>query len=267
MKKLPSLQSIIEKSAIQSWSWYHFIFLYAITPFIVLTISLINFNDLFILDICHPTIISIYMTNFEHITLPHLSGNLITYLFAITGIFFLEKDKTRFRNMLVFLFIILPIIGSTLYIQYFGNICSVREFSNAYGFSMITLGFTGYFVYQFLLASIPQFFKIIEENYYKSTMNYIFSIQFAIFVNFIIVIMIDFFGIVSGMFSVASSIGLNNGFVHSVGFVTGVFLPMVMELKKENKLDYFHKTLLIHFEALIIFLTTYFTFFYYTWIV
>jgi hypothetical protein len=80
-------------------------------------------------------------------------------------------------------------------------------------------------------------------------------------------ILIIFVGVVSGLFSLAGSASINNGFMHSIGFVTGIFFPMIMELRKEGGLDYFHKTLLFHFEALIIFLTLYLTFFYFEWIV
>ena len=257
MNKLPSLQSFIDKTAIKSWLWYHFLSFYCVIPLIVLTIPLLPFNDLFILDICHPTFLSIYTSNFVHTTLPHLAGNLVMYLIAITGILFLENDKLRFRNMLAFLFVILPIIASIFFIIYLGKVCTVQEFTNTYGFSTITLGFTGYFVYLTLLSSIPLIFKDIEEGMIKQI--YVFSV--IVLINFVIFCMIDVFGIVEGMFLLGEK-SLSNGFVHSIGFMSGIILPMIIELKKEQKIDNFHMTVLLHLEALIFFLTLYLSLWY-----
>lgn len=265
---VPSLQSLLEKTAIQSWSWYHYILLYAIIPFIILIIPSSGFENLFILDICHPTFYSIYLNHFYHQTLSHLSGNLALYLMSITGILFLEKDKIRFRSMLAFLFIALPIIASLLYIGFLGNICTVKNSLNTYGFSAIILGFTGYFIYLLLLSSMPILFTRIEKWYYASSIfKSSLTPVFIVGLNFIIAILVMIIGIVSGMFSHAGSTSLNNGFMHSVGFVTGIFFPMIFELKKVAVLDNFHKTLLFHFEGLIIFLTLYLSFVYLTWIV
>jgi MFS family permease len=263
MKNIPSLQSLIDKTAIQSWSWYHYIFLYAIMPIIILILPLLGFDNFFILDICHPTFLSMYMSNFNHVTLPHLSANLALYLLSVTGILFMEKDKIRFRTMLAFLFVILPIVASISYIGYMGNICTVQGYSTTYGFSTISLSFIGYAVYLFLFLLIPHLFKKIEEGFSRSITGFIDSIALIIFINISMVILIILFGIAAGLFSSATSASLNNGFAHSVGFVTGIFFPMIMELKKECKLDPFHRTLLIHFGALIIFLTVYLAFFYF----
>lgn len=263
MKIVPRLQSFIDKTAIQSWSWYHYIFLYAIIPFIILIIPFLSLNSLFILDICHPTFFSIYMSNFNHITLPHLSANLALYLLSVTGILFLEKDKIRFRTMLAFLFVFLPIVASVSYIGYIRNICTFQGSSTTYGFSAIALGFTGYTIYLLLFSLIPRLFKRIEEGFSISITGINDSIGLIIFINIILFILIIFFGIAAGLFSSSNGASLNNGFEHSVGFVAGIFFPMIMELKKEGKLDSFHRTLLIHFEALIIFLTVYYIFFYF----
>jgi len=263
-----SLQLIIEKTAILSWSWYHYIFLYAVIPITILIIPLLNLENIFILDICHQTIPSLYLNNFYHQTLPHLSGNLSFYFLSLTGILFLETDKKRFHRMLVLFFIIFPIIGSLLNIGFLGNICTVKDSLTTYGFSMIALGFTGYFIYLLLLSSIPDLFSGVEKEQKKTSIIRSSLVPFYIVsINFIIITLVLIIGVVAGSFSPAGSTLLNNGFMHAIGFVSGIFFPMIFELKKVNELDYFHMTFLFSFEALIFFLTLYQASVYFTWIV
>jgi len=262
MRKVQDLKSIIENTAIHSWSWYHFIFFFFVIPLVILLIPILGLSEIFQLDLCHPTLLLLYTNNFVHKTLPHLANNLIAYLIFMMGIFFLEKEKLRFRNMVIFLFFILPFLGSALYTGFLGKVCAFKTSLFSFGFSAITLGIIGYFVYLLLLSSIPLFFKIIEENFYKTTFKRIVSVELIVFINFIIFCMVDAFGIVVGMFSLVDRTTANNGFVHSVSFVSGILLPMILELRRENKLDNFHTTLFIHIEGLIIFLTAYLVFFY-----
>jgi len=263
MKIVPRLQSLIDKTAINSWSWYYYLFLYSIIPFIILIIPVLGFDNLFVLDICHPIFLSMYMHSFYHLTLAHLSENLASYLLLITGILFLEKDKIRFHNMLAFLFVILPIVISILNIEYLGNFCTVQESTPTYGFSAITLGFFGYFIYLVFLSSIPRFFKMSEDEFYSSKIKGIEKIYFIVIVNLIIAFVVIRVGAEFGRFSLINGAPNSNSLAHSVGYVSGIFVPIILELKKEGKLDSFHRTVLIHFEALITFLTVYFIFFYF----
>lgn len=126
MRKVQDLKSIIENTAIHSWYWYHFIFFFVVIPLVILLIPILGLSEIFQLDLCHPTLLLLYTNNFVHKTLPHLANNLIGYLIFMMGIFFLEKEKLRFRNMMIFLFFILPFLGSALYIGFLGKVCSFK---------------------------------------------------------------------------------------------------------------------------------------------
>ena len=266
MKIISRLQSLIGKTAINSWSWYHFIVLYAIIPFIILIIPSIGLDKFFLLDMCHPTFLSMYMTNFIHLTLPHLSANLEWYILSITGIFFLERNKTRFCIMLTFFFVILPIFISIFSIEYFRNFCTVQESLATYGFSTISAGFFGYFIYLLLLSFMPSLFKWIEEGFCISKIKGIDTVYWIIVVNSIIAFFIILIGTTLGRLSLVSGASNNNSLAHSIGYISGIFFPMILELKNENKIDSFHMTLLIQLEALIIFLTVYILLYYFEWI-
>jgi len=265
MKIISRLQSLIDKTAINSWSWYYFIVLCALIPFIILIIPSMGLDNFFILDMCHPTFFSIYMTNFTHLTLPHLSANLEWYILSITGIFFLERSKIRFYIMLIFFFVILPIFISIFSIEYFGNFCTVQDSLTTYGFSTISAGFFGYFIYLLLLSIMPCLFKLIEEGFCISKIKGIDTVYWIIVVNSIIAFFIILIGTTLGRISLVSGASNNNS-LHSIGYISGIFFPMILELKNEVKIDSFHMTLLIQLEALIIFLTVYISLYYFEWI-
>jgi hypothetical protein len=69
-----------------------------------------------------------------------------------------------------------------------------------------------------------------------------------------------------GRLSLVSGASNNNSLAHSIGYISGIFFPMILELKNEDKIDSFHMTLLIQLEALIIFLTVYILLYYFEWI-
>jgi hypothetical protein len=269
------LAKIIEKSAISSWRWYHFLILYGFIPTICLVIPLLleYFKDYFELDICHLNPITLYLSNFTHELLPHLASNLIFYFIFLTGVLFLEKNKLQFRNMMFFLFIILPIfvsISSTIFLQ---KACLFKPFFNTYGFSGIVFGFGGYFLFLSLFTILPRLFQIVEklDNGCKESVRFIdrlskstFRIELIVIINFIIFSCFDAVGIASVIFNNSpGSTSLNNGLAHSLSFTLGAFLPLVFRLKNEEKFNNTNLTFLLHFEALVFFLTLYLLFLYY----
>lgn len=83
------------------------------------------------------------MNHYTHSTLSHLGNNLGLYLLSMFAIFNIETNKRRFHIVSIVLFILLPIAMSLMMVKYFSVLPPLQ------GFSAISSGFVGYFVYAF----------------------------------------------------------------------------------------------------------------------
>jgi hypothetical protein len=118
---------------------------YIITPLILILVYLLetDVKQCLILDFQKPTALSIYMNHYTHSTLSHLSNNLGMYLVSIFSISNLETDWKRLHRVSCVLFTALPFMLSVFMLWFMPGLPPLQ------GFSAISSGFVGYFVYAF----------------------------------------------------------------------------------------------------------------------
>lgn len=128
-----------------------YIFFLAVIPLILLLVYSLPQDiktSYFVLQPPHPNIPSLLLSSYNHSSIEHLSGNLVSYLLIIYFILVLEKKKERLYATLIFIFIALPIILSLL------NTWVTPILKNDTGFSGIISGLFGYY-----LVCIYTYFK------------------------------------------------------------------------------------------------------------
>ena len=153
--------------------WFPFIIYFLFIPGLIVAIFLFS-NDLkqfLLLNVLHPTPLSIIGSNYLHTDVPHMLSNLIAYLLVMALIFFFDYQthkKMLYVNMLL-LFLLLPIVTSLL------NIVSLIEYNvNVFlkGFSAITAGVFGYLAYSL--------FHYIRERYQVVYKRSVFQLMWLI---------------------------------------------------------------------------------------
>ena len=119
---------------------FNFKFAIVVVPLILFTIFLLphEIKDSFlILKTDNPTLLSLFMSNYTHLTPEHLFWNVLAYLLTIFLILKIEINKDLLNRMFIFLFLILPLPLSILTVHIYPH-------QTACGFSGIAAGFLGY---------------------------------------------------------------------------------------------------------------------------
>ncbi|GBE54613.1 hypothetical protein BMS3Bbin15_00771 [archaeon BMS3Bbin15] len=121
---------------------YDYLFFF-IAPVILTVIYLLpmNIKEVFTLNPSHPTLLTMFLSNYTQIGFSGYAANLINYLILIFLIFNIKTNKKILYLSSFLIFIVLPFISSFLSDVYFILHPSI------WGFSAIVAGFTGYFLY------------------------------------------------------------------------------------------------------------------------
>jgi hypothetical protein len=249
----------IDKSEIKTWTWHYWLFYYMIIPAFVLSIPLIiqyvgSFagpqippydivNQTFVLNIYHPTIISMFLANYTHLEVMHLCSNLLYYLVFVSIIFFLEKSKEDLVKTSAFIFIFLPFFISLISIFYLGSVNAKNP--TGMGFSGIVFAFLGYSMFLICKGLCENNINIeqkVWDNYSSDKKRQYFGslLNYNLFILFCIPIM----AISAGTFFF-SGVSLVNGLAHFTGFLCGLLIPIVFLIRKNGQVKYFEMTLLI----------------------
>jgi len=136
------------------WKKRDYIIFFILIPVVLILFYIIpqSIKNIFILDMKHITILNIFFSNYIHSNLlNHLIPNLIIYLLLMLIIFKLETDKKLFYKVMISLFILLPFLVSLYLIKFLPL--------STQGFSAITSGIMGYFLYVF--------YRYVRKNYDK----------------------------------------------------------------------------------------------------
>lgn len=258
-KILNKIKILIDNSAIKTWTWHYWLFYFAIIPGFILSIPLlIQFlasivgpqappydiiNQTFILNIYHPTIISMFLANYSHLEIIHLCSNLLSYFVFVSIIFFLEKNKEDLVKVSAFIFIFLPFLVSLISIFYLGSFNAKNP--TGLGFSGIVFAFLGYSM--FLICKVICENNInIEQNVWETyslnkKMRYL---GLLLLYNEFILLCIPIMAFSGGSFILAG-ISLVNGIAHFAGFLCGLLIPIALLILKNKQVKFFEMTLLI----------------------
>lgn len=133
-----------------NWKLEEYIYFFGLIPLILLIIffSLNIFKANFKLNLFSPQLINIFFSNYDHINLNHLIGNLFFYLMILGIIFYLETNKKLFLKISLLGLFILPFLLFLLQKIIFG-IFDLSYFPPLSGFSGIVSFFMGYLIYVF----------------------------------------------------------------------------------------------------------------------
>lgn len=136
----------MEKNRFGLWALFSFYFLFIPVILIIIFLFSNTLEQSLTLYPNNPTFVSILGSNYLHIGLFHLLGNLIFYFMIMPFIFVFDykANKKMIRINMILLFLILPIIASIINIVVFRNINSN---SKHMGFSAITSGVFGYLAF------------------------------------------------------------------------------------------------------------------------
>lgn len=178
---------------LENWLRKDWILYFCVVPAILVIIFLLPQSikeQYFIFNVEHPTIFSIFLHNYTHSTIPHITNNLTIYLFTMFSLFGIENDKQRFYLVSALLFLLLPFI-STLPILYL-----LDWIPPAQGFSAIASGFLGYLIYasfkfikqRFALERANLLAIIILGNFLLTPMLYKETLLMVVLFSFMIVL-------------------------------------------------------------------------------
>jgi len=134
---------------LKRWNVKEWLFFFLIIPLILIIIYLLpqSTKDVFILKTQHPTLVSIFLSNYTHSTFDHFRDNLASYLIVMFLIFSINTDKKIFYLISLLNFIVVPIISSLLTIFIILFLSSGPLSSQ--GFSAIASAFVGYLPFSF----------------------------------------------------------------------------------------------------------------------
>jgi hypothetical protein len=255
----------IDKSEIKTWTWHYWLFYYMIIPAFVLSIPLIiqyvgSFpgqqmppydivNQTFVLNIYHPTIISMFLANYTHLEIVHLCYNLLYYLASISIIFFLEKNKGLFVKASAFFFIFLPFLFSVLYL------CSTNAITTTgYGFSGIVFAFLGYVIYLICKRLCENDLNGVQEVWstYSQNKKTRYLIFFFLNIGFILLCIPMMSAVI---FITAGSVG--SSVVHFAGYLCGLLIPIIFLIHNNKQVKFFEMTLLIQIFVIMGFYSMY----------
>ena len=123
----------------------------------------------FVLDTENPTIETAFISNYIHLTLEHLCGNLISY--ALISIFLLFLwSQLGYKNLnknLILIFLVFPIINSLACVIVFQEIIQKQMFAN--GFSAIVSALFGFLPYSIIL-----YLKKVHKVDFNKSLLFIF---------------------------------------------------------------------------------------------
>lgn len=216
------------KKNINSWNWKYWLFFYGFIPLVLLSIAQLPQGlkeNYCILDISNPTLFTLYLSNFTHSEIIHISSNIAVYLIFMTIIFLFESRKENLKYLSAGFLTILPFFISMLSIFFLGSINQPIPLSQ--GFSGILAAYIGYgsflfakFTYDLLVRPFIQYWNSIKTGIKIVGMIYLALIC-------VILMYVLNIGYNLGQFT-ANEGALTNGIAHFGGFIIGIICPMIL---------------------------------------
>jgi membrane associated rhomboid family serine protease len=254
------INTLIHNSALEAWSWYEWLFFYGFIPAVLTLVPLLPqmlqssgipqtppndiLNLTFILDIYHPTIPAMFLMNYTHTDLIHFASNFFFYIFVITMIFIIERNKKRFFTLTTVFLLVLPIFISIVSILFLRGVPA--QIPPSLGFSGILYAFFGSAIY-LIFSLFHDAYLNINEAWKIADTEKKFRIAYGILViNMGFLILIFLFGILIGSFFNSQGIGIGNGIAHFFGFVCGLICPLLYTSIEKQKVNLVDQTLLIY---------------------
>ncbi len=147
-----------------------FAFFFLIIPLILIFIYILlwlfpQLEYIFVLQLSNPTVTSIYLSNYAHVSFWHLLNNLTGYCVLIYLILTFEIDRKRFYTNMILFFTALPLLR-------FASIAYWTNIPASIGFSCIVSGFLGYLTY-----SVYNYIKM----YWNIHLDYRFPLSILLF--------------------------------------------------------------------------------------
>jgi len=232
------IKQFVNKFPLSSWSWYYWLFFYGFIPLIILIIPQLPpqiIKDYFLLNICAPALLPMFLMNYTHTELLHLTGVLSVYLVMITFVFFFEINKERIRKVSAFFFVALPLYLSIITVIYLGGIyCPVYP-QMGKGFSGIASAFLGYFLYMGAIERMEEIPELLEGKGWRR--GYVL-IGDAI-MKFLLILLLLFAAYSIGLFFDQGGSSLGNGAAHFTGLIAGILTPLVFKMYQKKKMSKF----------------------------
>ena len=167
----------------------------------------------------------------------HLLSNVVIYFFALLAVFSFENNEHRFRVMAGSSFLLVPIISSFFTIGLF-YLLGLQVRSR--GFSAIVAAFLAYMFISIIVRIPGDVLGDFDHPEYSRSgiMFYLMCGLLTLILAFIVVE-----GLTLGLF-VSMGDSTNNGIVHFGGFITGLIVFLVHDIRIEQR-KYFHMTMSI----------------------
>ena len=212
---------------VQEWHPHHWLFYYFLIPAMLFSVFLLSaeLQDLLVLNTADPTYYAVFLMNFSHASVQHLSENVLIYLFSVTIIFFIEGKKSVFLySSLVFLFV-LPFLVS------FATFMTVEPGETVLirGFSGITSAFLGYAAYSIARSLYSNFLHLPFKKIRSYTVAGQAGVIVLVILLSVISIFLMFFGLSLGIVTTQGGY-LVFGPGHFIGYMVGFLTPMVIGL-------------------------------------
>ncbi len=228
------------KTNLVSWTILERIFFFVIIPGLLVAIYLLPQgirDSYFILNTGEIWRLQTWFFNsYTHSELyPHLVSNIVVYFLALFAIFSFENNKRRFRLMAGCSFLLVPVISSLLTIGLF-HLLGIQVRSQ--GFSAIVAAFLGYMFISIIIWILGDTLGDFDHPEYSRS-GVLFYLMCGLLTFILALIVVE--GLTLGLFMNAGG-STNNGIAHFGGFITGLIVFLVYDIKTEQR-RYFHMTL------------------------
>jgi len=231
----PQAQKIeMLKQNLAGWSPLHWLFFYLVIPLILLLIYALPQPvkaDYLIFYTSNLTRVQTYvLSSYTHSELfPHLIANLALYLIAISAIFAFETSRRRFHLMAVISLLVVPVICSFLTIGFWSIFAAETSMQ---GFSGIDAAFLAYALMAGVTWSLGERLELFDHPARFPGSRGRFYLLNGLLT--ILLVFIVFEGILYGQFA-STGTAISNGIAHFGGFITGLIVFLIYDLRKENR--------------------------------
>jgi hypothetical protein len=261
---------------VNSWNAGYWLFFFGLVPWVQLSIPTLPQNvidQFFILNQTRIYNPSLFLNNFSHTSISHLTSNLSLYYLCIAIIFLFEDHKKRFKYTSLIFLTLVPLLASFLTIELWEtkNITT----GTTLGFSAIAaayFAYSTYLIFNWIYVNIHPnaYFSFNESSEFKAIFYLLKSFWTAkpgeksvlqfIFIYFFLVWIAVLSAMVSfgkdvGQFAVVNGLSAN-GLAHFQGYMIGVVSPAIISSILGRKLRLF--------DLILLFSAIYWIWYYYT---
>jgi hypothetical protein len=212
-----------------SWSPSCWVLFFVLVPSLLLAIPLLPSGILerfFILRIYEPALVPMFLANYTHLGIAHLTTNLAFYLFTLFLIFLFEARRSRFLAFSLVFLIGLPLVLSLVSVTFARYVPLPPD---AEGFSGINYAFLGYLLYLLLSGMQERVLGLTTVDWdgtriIEKIFRLINLASFILFTNVIILAA----GLTLGGFQIMER-SVTNGVAHFAGYLFGLLLPVLVD--------------------------------------